>query len=116
MTDRDSTTRTRARTPGEEDYSPSTAVHRRVTDPTLSGTFGIRNPMHEGRKQTNTWPAYAGSRLELSDVLGRRRMKCHPSSRTGENPPYGMIGGSRRRRHQSPVRASILPDCGGCPA
>jgi hypothetical protein len=38
MTDRDSTTRTRARTPGEEDYPPS-AVHRRVTDPTLSGTF-----------------------------------------------------------------------------
>src|SRR6202040_1767444 len=29
----------RARTPGEEDYPPSTAVHRRVTDPTLSGTF-----------------------------------------------------------------------------
>jgi hypothetical protein len=23
--------------------------------------------MHEGRKQTNTWSAYAGSRLELSD-------------------------------------------------
>ena len=49
--------------------------------------------MHEGRKQTNTWSAYAGSRLELSDALGRRRPKRHPSSRTGENPPYGMIGG-----------------------
>src|SRR5215472_13951895 len=42
---------------------------------------------------TNTGPAHAGSRLKLSDVLGRRRPKCHPSSRTGENPPYGMIGG-----------------------
>src|SRR5215831_19414381 len=89
--------------PGEEDYPPSTAVHRRVTDPTLSGIFGIRNAMHEGRKQTNTWPAYAGSRLELSDVLGRRRLKCHPSSRTGENPPYGMIGGIERA-----VFASVL--------
>src|SRR5262249_38106511 len=49
--------------------------------------------MHEGRKQTNTWRAYAGSRLELCNALGRRRLKCHPSSRTGENPPYGMIGG-----------------------
>src|SRR5215469_18056453 len=49
--------------------------------------------MHEGRKQTNTWRAYAGSRLELCNALGRRRLKCHPSSCTGENPPYGMIGG-----------------------
>src|SRR5215510_1614990 len=93
MTDRDSRTRTRARTPGEEDYPPSTAVHWRVTDPTLSGIFVDTNAMHEGRKQTNTGPAHAGSRLKLTDALGRRRPKCHPSSRTGENPPYGMIGG-----------------------
>ena len=93
MTDRDSTTRTRARAPGEEDYPPSTAVHWRVTDPTLSGIFVDTNAMHEGRKQTNTGPAHAGSRLKLTDALGRRRPKCHPSSRTGENPPYGMIGG-----------------------
>ena len=93
MTDRDSTTRTRARTPGEEDYPPSTAVHWRVTDPTLSGIFVDTNAMHEGRRQTNAGPAHAGSRLKLSDALGRRRPNCHPSSRTGENPPYGMIGG-----------------------
>src|SRR6516225_8780157 len=101
MTDRDSTTRTRARAPGEEDYPSSTAVHWRVTDPTLSGIFVDTNAMHKGRKQTNTGPAHAGSRLKLTDALGRRRPKCHPSSRTGENPPYGMIGGSRRRRHHS---------------
>src|ERR1700730_9198107 len=81
--------------------------------PTLHGGASARNRpdterdirgydgMHEGRKQTNTWSAYAGSRLELSDALGRRRPKRHPSSRTGENPPYGMMGGSRRRRHHS---------------
>src|SRR5215467_11802793 len=74
-------------------YPPSTAMHWRVTDPTLSGVFVDTNAMHEGRKQTNTGPAHAGSRLKLSDALGRRRPKCHPSSRTGENPPYGMIGG-----------------------
>ena len=68
------------------------AVHRRVTDPTLRDMRGY-DGMHEGRKQTNRWSAYAGSRLGLSDALGRRRPKRHPSSRTGENPPYGMIGG-----------------------
>src|SRR6516165_418341 len=117
MTVRDSTTRTRARAPGEEDYPPSTAVHWRVTDPTLSGIFVDTNAMHEGRKQTNTGPAHAGSRLKLTDALGRRRSKCHPSSRTGENPPYGMIRGDRGDVGiiRSPVRASILPDCGGCP-
>jgi hypothetical protein len=56
---------------------------------------GESGKMHEGRKQTNTGPAHAGSRLKLTDALGRRCPKCHPSSRTGENPPYGMIGGSR---------------------
>src|SRR3984893_10586680 len=81
--------------------------------PTLHGGASARNRpdterdirgydgMHEGRKQTNTCAAYAGRRLELSDALGRRRPKPHPSSRTGENPPYGMMGGSRRRRHHS---------------
>src|SRR5215831_11031733 len=101
MTDRDSTTRTRARIPGEEDYPPSTAVYWRVTDPTLSGIFVDTNAMHEGRRQTNTGPAHAGSRLKLSDALGRHRPKFYPSRRTGEIPPYGMIGGSRRRWHHS---------------
>jgi hypothetical protein len=40
-----------------------------------------------------SWPAYAGSRLKLDHLLGRRRLKSQPSSRTGENSPYGMIGG-----------------------
>src|SRR6516225_2335926 len=115
MTDRDSTTRTRARTPGEEDYPPSTAVYWRVTDPTLSGIFVDTNAMHEGRRQTNTGPAHAGSRLELSDALGRRRPNCHPSSRPGENPPYGMIGGTAETSASFEARrASILPDWGRC--
>src|SRR5215468_9810545 len=49
--------------------------------------------MHEGPKQTNTWLAHAGSTLELSDALGRPVRNAILSSRTGENPPYGMIGG-----------------------
>src|SRR5258708_39591511 len=32
----------------------------------------------------------------------------------GETPPYGMIGGIEETwHHRSPIRASILPDCGG---
>src|SRR5437763_11473011 len=38
-------------------------------------------------------PAHAGSKLKLDDVSGGPRLKGQPSSRTGENPPYGMIGG-----------------------
>jgi hypothetical protein len=29
----------------------------------------------------------------MIDVSGRSRLICQPSSRTGENPPYGMIAG-----------------------
>jgi hypothetical protein len=71
--------------------------------------------VHDGRRQTDRRPAYAGSRLKLSDAPGRSRLIRQPSSRTGENPPYGMIGGDRGDVGiiRSPVRASIPPDCGG---
>src|ERR1700736_4148726 len=98
--------------------------------PTLHGGASARNRpdterdirgydgMHEGRKQTNTWSAYAGSRLELSAALGRRRPKRHPSSRTGENPPYGMIGGieetSASFEARSAPRSYPTPWVGGC--
>jgi hypothetical protein len=38
--------------------------------------------------------ANAGRRLKPVDASGRHRLTCQPSSRTGENPPYGMIGGT----------------------
>ena len=50
--------------------------------------------MREGRMQTVTQLANAGSRLKPVDAMGRHRLTCQPSSRTGENPPYGMIGGT----------------------
>ena len=95
--------------------------------PTLHGGASARNRpdterdirgydgMHEGRKQTNTWSAYAGSRLELSDALGRRRPKRHPSSRTGENPPYGMIGGIEETSASFEARSAprSYPTAGG---
>src|ERR1039458_8734805 len=49
--------------------------------------------MHEGRIQTERLSAYAGSRLELTNDTGRHRLTSQPFSRTGENPPYGMLGG-----------------------
>src|SRR5450631_4909900 len=110
MTIRDRITRVRARTPSVEDYPM--AVHRRLTDPTLCGTFGNT---HERRQQTNPWPAYAGSRLKLSDALGRHRRKCQPSSRTGENPPYGMIGGIEETSASCEARSAprSYPTAGG---
>jgi hypothetical protein len=36
--------------------------------------------------------AYAGSRLKPTDCPERHRLESQPSSRTGENPPYGMTG------------------------
>jgi hypothetical protein len=61
--------------------------------PTQCGTKCSDHEMHEGRRQTSRKSAHAGSRLKLKDDLGRSRLKGQPSSRTGENPPYGMIGG-----------------------
>src|ERR1700727_1877199 len=57
-------------------------------DPTLCGSALKR----EGRRQTGRRSAHAGSRLKLIGASGRSRLICQPSSRTGENPPYGMIG------------------------
>src|SRR5215469_15110148 len=51
-----------------------------------------RYEVHEGRMQTEHRTAHAGSRLKPADVPGRHRLESQPSSRTGENPPYGMIG------------------------
>src|SRR4029077_3358116 len=115
MTDRDSTTRTRARTPGEEDYPPSTAVHRRVTDPTLSGTFVDTTGCTKDGSKPIRGQRMPGSRLELSDALGRRRPKRHPSSRTGENPPYGMIGGIEETSASFEARSAprSYPTAGG---
>ena len=48
------------------------------------------------------------------DAMGRPCLICQPSSRTGENPPYGMIGGDGGNVGiiRSPLRATVPPDCG----
>ena len=74
-------------------YPSSTAVHDRAHRPDSERCHRCGHEVHEGRTQTGRRAAHAGSRLKLSDVPGRPRPKGQPSSRTGENPPYGMIGG-----------------------
>jgi hypothetical protein len=48
-------------------------------------------------------------------ALGRRCLICQPSSRTGENPPYGMIGGTVETSASFEVRYAPLsyPTAGG---
>ena len=48
--------------------------------------------VHEGRRQTGRQQAHAGSRLKPL-TSGKAPPEGQPSSRTGENPPYGMSGG-----------------------
>ena len=92
MTDRDSITRTRARALGRWGSHPlwQCIIESR---PDSERDHRSDHEVHEGRRQTGRRPAHAGSRLKLIDAPGRSRLICQPSSRTGENPPYGMIGG-----------------------
>src|SRR5262245_10635073 len=93
MTGWDSITRPRARTPGVGGVFHLMAVHHRAHRPDSERCHRCGHEMHEGRTPTGRRAAHAGSRLKLTDVPGRPRLKGQPSSRTGENPPYGMIGG-----------------------
>jgi hypothetical protein len=48
-------------------------------------------------------------------VAGRCRSKCQPSSRIGENPPYGMIGGVEETSASFEARSAprLYPTAGG---
>ena len=65
-TDRDTTTRTRARAPGAEDYSSSRAVHNRVVGLTLSRSTESDYEVYEGRRQTRQRLRHAGSELNAT--------------------------------------------------
>ena len=55
--------------------------------------LALDHEVHERWMQTGQHAANVGSRLKLAWKSGRRHLKSQPSSRIGENPPYGMIGG-----------------------
>jgi hypothetical protein len=86
--------------------------------PNLHGGASIRNrPRHSagtpsiwrGARRTKANQRVVSvrrARLELADPLGRLRPKHQPSSRTGENPPYGMIGGNEETSASFEVRTA----------
>src|SRR5262245_22569409 len=98
---RDSITRTGARAPGVGGAFHRMAVqYIASTHPTLGGS----TLKHERRRQTGRRTVYAGSRLKLAAVPGRSRLIRQPSSRNGENPPCGMIGGTMETAASFEVR------------
>src|SRR6516164_9636554 len=80
------------------------AVHYRVHGPAQYGITDAGHEVHEGRRQTERQSAHAGSRLKLIDEMGRSRLISQPSSRIGENPPYGMRGGTMETAASFEVR------------
>src|SRR3974390_1112880 len=91
MTVRDSITRTGARTPGAEDYPTSTAAHGRASLPTQCGITEVALTCAKDRHKPRISRCMPGAGLSRPCV-GRCCPTCQPSSRIGENPPYGMIG------------------------
>src|SRR6516165_11046147 len=91
MTVRDSITRTGARTPGAEDYPTSMAAHGRASHPTQCGITEVASMCARGRHKPNISRCMPGAGLSRP-CAGRCCPTCQPSSRIGENPPYGMIG------------------------
>src|SRR5215469_18849701 len=91
MTARDSITRARARTPGAEDYPTSMAAHDRALGPTQRGITDVGTTCAKGGHKPQISRCMPGAGLSWF-YAGRCRPTCRPSSRIGENPPYGMIG------------------------
>src|SRR5262249_29984826 len=85
--DQDNTTWTVARTPGVIRGTVCPVVHQRTASLDSERGTDEGSEVHAGRRQT--------VRRELnSQSTGRPRLKYRPSSRTGENPLSGMIGGT----------------------
>jgi len=91
MTARDSITRARARTPGAEDYTTSMAAQDRALGPTQRGITDVATTCAKGGHKPQVSRCMPGAGLSWLSA-GRCRPTCRPSSRIGENPPYGMIG------------------------
>src|SRR5689334_17487596 len=114
MTVRDSITRTRARTPGAEDYPTSMAAHDRVSLLTQCGIIEVVSMCAKDRYKPNISRCMLGAGLSRRCV-GRCCPKCQPSSRIGENPPYGMIGRVEETSASFEARSAprLYPTAGG---
>ena len=54
--------------------------------------YSINDPKHWLDRAKEARALAEQMALKPADVPGRHRLESQPSSRTGENPPYGMIG------------------------
>jgi hypothetical protein len=63
---------------------------------------------HEGQPQTTRTIWECWEQLNRVARAGRHCLTCQPSSRTGENPPYGMIGGAVETSASFEVRSAPL--------
>src|SRR6266699_6593499 len=68
------------------------AVYHRVLDPAQYGIIDVTTRCTKGGGKLDGGRRMPGAGL-AADHPGRHRLESQPSSRTGENPPYGMIGG-----------------------
>src|SRR5713226_3372965 len=114
MTVRDSITRTRARTPGAEDYPTSMAAHGRASHPTQCGIIEVASTCAKGGHKPNISRCMPGAGLSRS--MRGKVLPYMPAFQPYRGKPAvrndregrGNVGIIRR-----PVRASTLPDCGG---
>jgi hypothetical protein len=103
--------------PRAESDTHSKAAHRGVVGPAQNGTTESDYEVREGQKQTRRTPTNAGA--GLSDGCSGKALSEMPAfNRTGENPPYGMIGGTVETSASFEARSAPLsyPSAGGRPA
>src|SRR3974390_3384185 len=114
MTVRDSITRTRARTPGAEDYPTSMAAHGHAPLPTQCGITAVALTCAKDRHKPNIGRRMPGAGLKRRGV-GRCFPISRPPSRIGENPPYGMIGRVEETSASFEARSAprLYPTAGG---
>jgi hypothetical protein len=114
MTVRDSITRTGARTPGAEGYPTSMAAHARAPLPTQCGITEVASTCAKDSHKPHISRCMPGAGLSRPCV-GRCCPTRQPSSRIGENPPYGMIGRVEETSASFEARSAprLYPTAGG---
>src|SRR6266699_1640637 len=81
------------------------AVYHRVLDPAQYGIIDVTTRCTKGGGKLDGGRRMPGAGLS-ADHPGRHRLESQPSSRTGENSPYGMIGGIEETSASFEVRSA----------
>src|SRR3981189_77685 len=114
MTVQDNITCTRARTPGAEDYPTFHGGARSNGRPDTAREYRNVTKGRKGEHNPTTSQCMRGAGLSCL-VAERCRFICQPSSRIGENPPYGMIGRVEETSASCEARSAprLYPTAGG---